>query len=161
MSGHHILIVEDEPAFADLVSEVISAEGYRTSHVPDVPAARRLLEKDTVVLIILDLMLPGKDGLTFCRELRGEGVETPVIMVTAKGDGFDRVLGLEMGADDYLPKPFDRRELVARIKAVLRRSESTAKPAAVVECAPVVGRCQAALLTGVRALRFSNWTGLR
>lgn len=128
MSGHHILIVEDEPAFADLVSEVISAEGYRVSHALDVPAARQLLETDTVDLIVLDLMLPGKDGLTFCRELRGEGVETPVIMVTAKGDGFDRVLGLEMGADDYLPKPFDRRELLARIKAVLRRSESTAKP---------------------------------
>lgn len=123
---HHILIVDDDPEIADLVGRIVSAEGYRVSHAPDARAARRRLEDEAVALVVLDLMLPGVDGLTFCRELRGEGVTTPIIMLTAKGDDFDRVLGLEMGADDYLPKPFHGRELLARIKAVLRRSEGPA-----------------------------------
>lgn len=125
MRDHHILIVDDDPEIAELVSRIISAEGYRVSHAPDARSAQRRLEGETVTLMVLDLMLPGKDGLTFCRELRGGGVATPIIMLTAKGDDFDRVLGLEMGADDYLPKPFHGRELLARIKAVLRRSEGS------------------------------------
>lgn len=129
MSGQHILIVEDDLEFADLVGKVVSADGYRHSHAPDAIRARHVIEKEKVDLIVLDLMLPVTDGLTFCRELRGEGVATPIIMLTAKGDDFDRVLGLEMGADDYLPKPFHSRELVARIKAVLRRSETPTKQA--------------------------------
>lgn len=82
---------------------------------------RRALTQGAIDLIVLDLMLPGKDGLTLCRELRGTHDTTPIIMLTAKGDDIDRILGLEMGADDYLPKPFNGRELIARIKAVLRR----------------------------------------
>ncbi|MDQ1900239.1 response regulator [Paracoccus sp. WLY502] len=124
MSDHHILIVDDDPEIRDLVSQVIAADGYQASQASDVRSAQRMLERNAVDLMVLDLMLPGKDGLTFCRELRATGVMTPIIMLTAKGDDFDRVLGLEMGADDYLPKPFHGRELLARIKAVLRRSNS-------------------------------------
>ena len=123
MLDPHVLIVDDDPEIRELVAKIIEADGYRVSQAPDTRSAQRLLEGETVDLMILDLMLPGKDGLTFCRELRAEGVTTPIIMLTAKGDDFDRVLGLEMGADDYLPKPFHGRELLARIKAVLRRSE--------------------------------------
>ena len=119
----HILVVDDDPEIVDLVGQLITAEGYRVSRAGDTRAGRQVLDSGPVDLIVLDLMLPGKDGLTFCRELRAEGVATPIIMLTAKGDDFDRVLGLEMGADDYLPKPFHGRELLARIKAVLRRSE--------------------------------------
>jgi two-component system OmpR family response regulator len=126
-SSPHILVVDDDPEIAELVDRLLSAEGYRVSCAPEARAGRRLLDAGPVDLIVLDLMLPGKDGLTFCRELRAEGIGTPIIMLTAKGDDFDRVLGLEMGADDYLPKPFHGRELLARIKAVLRRSEAPAK----------------------------------
>lgn len=123
----HILVVDDDPEIAGLVGRLLSTEGYRVSRASDARAGRRLLDAGTVDLMVLDLMLPGKDGLAFCRELRAEGVGTPIIMLTAKGDDFDRVLGLEMGADDYLPKPFHSRELLARIKAVLRRSETPAR----------------------------------
>jgi two-component system OmpR family response regulator len=122
-SQPHILVLDDDPEIAELVGRLLAAEGYRASHAGDTRAARRLLGAEDVDLLVLDLMLPGQDGLTFCRELRGEGVVTPIIMLTAKGDDFDRILGLEMGADDYLPKPFHGRELVARIRAVLRRSD--------------------------------------
>jgi len=120
----HILVVDDDPEIADLVGRLIKAEGYEVSQAADTRAGQRVLNAEAVDLIVLDLMLPGKDGLTFCRELRAEGITTPIIMLTAKGDDFDRVLGLEMGADDYLPKPFHGRELLARIKAVLRRSDA-------------------------------------
>ena len=122
-SQPHILVLDDDPEIAELVGRLLVAEGYRASHAADTRAARRLLGAEDIDLLVLDLMLPGQDGLTFCRELRGEGVVTPIIMLTAKGDDFDRILGLEMGADDYLPKPFHGRELVARIRAVLRRSD--------------------------------------
>lgn len=121
-STQHILIVDDDLEICDLVGQVVAGDGYHVSRAGDARMARQLLEARSVDLMVLDLMLPGKDGLTFCRELRADGVLTPIIMLTAKGDDFDRVLGLEMGADDYLPKPFHSRELLARIKAVLRRS---------------------------------------
>jgi two-component system, OmpR family, response regulator len=124
MPDQHILIVDDDPEVRELVARIMAEDGYRVSQAPDTRSAQRQLEGEKVDLMVLDLMLPGKDGLTFCRELRGEGVTTPIIMLTAKGDDFDRVLGLEMGADDYLPKPFHSRELLARIRAVLRRSDS-------------------------------------
>ncbi len=123
----HILVVDDDPEIVDLVGQLITAEGYRVSRAGDARVGRQVLDSGPVDLIVLDFMLPGTDGLTFCRELRAEGVATPIIMLTAKGDDFDRVLGLEMGADDYLPKPFHGRELLARIKAVLRRSEGHAQ----------------------------------
>jgi two-component system OmpR family response regulator len=119
----HILVVDDDPEIAGLVGQLLEGEGYRTSRAGDARAARQVLGNEAVDLMVLDLMLPGTDGLTLCRELRSEGVATPIIMLTAKGDDFDRVLGLEMGADDYLPKPFHGRELTARVKAVLRRTE--------------------------------------
>ena len=118
----HILIVDDDREIGDLVGRVLEREGYRVSRAGDGAGMRWALEKGAIDLVVLDIMLPGKDGLTLCRELRAEQVETPVIMLTAKGDDIDRILGLEMGADDYLPKPFNSRELLARIKAVLRRT---------------------------------------
>jgi len=118
----HILIVEDEPEIRDLIGRLIAKDGYRVSLAPDVPSAQRLIDDTVINLMILDLMLPGKDGLTFCRALRAAGTNLPIIMLTARGDDFDRVLGLEMGADDYLAKPFHSDELLARIRAVLRRS---------------------------------------
>ena len=126
-AGAHILVVDDDLEIAELVGRLLLGDGYRVSRAADARLAQRQLAKDTVDLVVLDLMLPGKDGLTLCRELRAEGVETPIIMLTAKGDDFDRILGLEMGADDYLPKPFHGRELLARIKAVLRRSDLKAQ----------------------------------
>lgn len=142
-SMHHILVVDDDPEIADLVGRLLGAEGYKVSRAGDARAGRRVLEEEGIDLIVLDLMLPGKDGLTLCRELRAEGITTPIIMLTAKGDDFDRVLGLEMGADDYLPKPFHGRELLARIKAVLRRTEVPAK------------RSDGA---AARFIRFEGWT---
>ena len=125
----HILVVDDDPEIAELVGRLLRAEGWRVSHAGDTRAARRVLGGEPVDLLVLDLMLPGQDGLSFCRELRAEGTPTPIIMLTAKGYDFDRVLGLEMGADDYLPKPFHGRELLARIRAVLRRSDPGAQRA--------------------------------
>lgn len=122
--SHHILVVDDDQEICDLVGQIVLNEGYRVSQAPDARQARRILDTSAIDLVVLDLMLPGKDGLTLCRELRAADIATPIIMLTAKGDEFDRVLGLEMGADDYLAKPFHGRELLARIKAVLRRSET-------------------------------------
>jgi two-component system phosphate regulon response regulator OmpR len=98
--------------------------------VPDGTALTRLIERLRVDLIVLDLMLPGEDGLSICRRLRGQGSDIAIIMLTAKGDDVDRIVGLEVGADDYLPKPFNPRELVARIHAVLRRRGPPAPPGA-------------------------------
>ena len=117
----HILVVDDDREIRDLVGKVLEREGFRISRAEDGVAMRRVLAVSAIDLIVLDIMLPGKDGLALCRELRGAQDSTQVIMLTAKGDDIDRIIGLEMGADDYLPKPFNSRELIARIKAVLRR----------------------------------------
>jgi two-component system OmpR family response regulator len=117
----HILIVDDHREIRDLVSRVLTKEGFRVSTAADGRAMRKLLDDSRIDLILLDLMLPGEDGLSLCRSLRANS-NIPIIMLTAKGEEVDRVIGLEMGADDYLAKPFGSRELVARIKAVLRRS---------------------------------------
>jgi two-component system OmpR family response regulator len=125
----HILIVDDHREIRDLVSRVLTKEGFRVSTAGDGRGMRRALADSRIDLILLDLMLPGEDGLSLCRTVRAES-GIPIIMLTAKGDEVDRVIGLEMGADDYLPKPFGSRELIARIKAVLRRShERLAKTA--------------------------------
>ena len=116
----HILIVDDHREIRDLVSRALTKEGFRVSTAADGRAMRKALDDGRIDLILLDLMLPGEDGLSLCRAIRAES-NTPIIMLTAKGDEVDRVIGLEMGADDYLPKPFGSRELIARIKAVLRR----------------------------------------
>jgi len=121
----HILIVDDHREIRDLVSRALSREGLRVSVAADGRAMRKVLADSRIDLVLLDLMLPGEDGLSLCRALRAES-SVPIIMLTAKGDEVDRVIGLEMGADDYLPKPFGSRELIARIKAVLRRSRDKA-----------------------------------
>jgi two-component system, OmpR family, response regulator len=118
----HILIVDDHRDIRDLVSRALTKEGFRVSIAADGRSMRKVLADSRIDLILLDLMLPGEDGLALCRALRA-GSNIPIIMLTAKGDELDRVIGLEMGADDYLPKPFGSRELIARIKAVLRRSD--------------------------------------
>ena len=127
-SGPHILIVDDHREIRDLVSRALSREGFRISTAGDGKAMREVLADARIDLILLDLMLPGEDGLSLCRSLRADS-DIPIIMLTAKGDEVDRVIGLEMGADDYLPKPFGSRELIARIRAVLRRNRARAAPA--------------------------------
>lgn len=128
-TGPHILVVDDHREIRELVSRALAKEGFRVSVAGDGKAMRKVLADSRIDLILLDLMLPGEDGLTLCRALRADS-DVPIIMLTAKGEEVDRVIGLEMGADDYLPKPFGRRELIARIRAVLRRGnrESSAEP---------------------------------
>jgi two-component system OmpR family response regulator len=123
--GPHVLVVDDHREIRDLVSRALAKEGFRVSTAADGKAMRQVLADARIDLILLDLMLPGEDGLALCRDLRAKSA-IPIIMLTAKGDEVDRVIGLEMGADDYLPKPFGTRELTARIKAVLRRAHDPA-----------------------------------
>jgi two-component system, OmpR family, response regulator BaeR len=118
-----ILIVEDEERLAALVADYLKAAGYRVEHLTEGTAVLEWARANRPDLILLDLMLPGKDGLTLCRELRAEG-QVPIIMTTARVEEIDRLLGLELGADDYVCKPYSPRELVARVKAVLRRTGS-------------------------------------
>lgn len=123
-ASDHVLLVDDDRDIRDLVSAYLQKNGLRVTTAPTGRHMRQLLETaGPFDLVILDLMLPGEDGLTLCRDLRaGKFKTTPIIMLTARGDETDRVLGLEMGADDYMPKPFAARELLARIKSVLRRT---------------------------------------
>ena len=121
MTVSTVLVVDDEPSVRDVVVRYLRQAGYRTLEAGDGNDARDLLEQEMPSLIVLDLMLPGMDGLALCRWIR-ERSELPVIMITALGEETDRLTGLELGADDYLAKPFSPRELVARVKAVLRRS---------------------------------------
>ncbi|NTB03509.1 response regulator [Agrobacterium tumefaciens] len=119
----HILVVDDDREIRELVSSYLKKNGLRTSVAADGRQMRSFLDGNTVDLIVLDVMMPGDDGLVLCRELRaGKHKATPVLMLTARDDGMDRIIGLEMGADDYLSKPFAARELLARIKAILRRT---------------------------------------
>jgi len=121
----HILVVEDDLEISRLVSRYLRSNDCRVSVAGDGRNIDRLLEDSRIDLVVLDLMLPGEDGLSVCRRLRKHS-EIPVIMLTAKGEDVDRIVGLEMGADDYLSKPFNPRELLARIRAVLRRAQSAA-----------------------------------
>lgn len=119
----HILIVDDDREIRELVGNYLKKNGLRTTVVADGRQMRSFLESTPVDLIVLDIMMPGDDGLLLCRELRtGKHKTTPVLMLTARSDETDRIIGLEMGADDYLVKPFVARELLARINAVLRRT---------------------------------------
>ncbi|HTX04254.1 MAG TPA: response regulator [Steroidobacteraceae bacterium] len=117
----HLLIVDDDREIRSLLSQYLEKNEFRTTAVADGREMRRVLDRAPVDLIVLDLMLPGEDGLTLCRELRTHS-QIPVIMLTARGEDVDRIVGLEIGADDYLPKPFNPRELLVRIRAVLRRA---------------------------------------
>lgn len=122
MPDAQILIVEDDEEIARLVRDLLMREGFRVEVAGDGEAMRAVIARFAPDLIVLDLMLPGEDGLSICRNLRARGGGTPVLMLTAKSDDIDRVLGLEMGADDYLTKPFNPRELLARVRAILRRT---------------------------------------
>lgn len=119
----HLLIVDDDKEIRNLLTDYLEQAEYRVTAVGDGKAMRRVLEANRIDLVILDLMLPGEDGLTLCRELRAK-TNLPVLMLTARGDEVDRIIGLEMGADDYLAKPFNPRELLARIKSVVRRAQA-------------------------------------
>lgn len=118
-----ILMVDDDLRMRELLQRYLSEQGFNIKAVSDSKEMDAALETEQYDLLILDLMLPGEDGLTICRRLRGANVMTPIIMLTARGDEVDRIVGLEMGADDYLPKPFNPRELLARMNAVLRRHD--------------------------------------
>jgi two-component system OmpR family response regulator len=122
-----ILIVDDDIEIRTLLAEYLEDNGYHAVTAQDGRAMTQMLHESRIDLIVLDLNLPGEDGLTLCRNLRAQS-SLPIIMLTARGEALDRILGLEMGADDYLPKPFEPRELLARIRSVLRRSQGTATP---------------------------------
>src|SRR5258708_5183233 len=119
----HILVVDDQREICDVVQEYLTGEGYRVSTAHDGAGMRRVLGQSPADLVILDLMLPGEDGLTLARALRSQS-GIGIIILTGRGETVDRIIGLEMGADDYLPKPFHLRELLARVKSVLRRVQS-------------------------------------
>ncbi len=121
-----ILVVEDEPAIAIGLQDDLEMEGYEVQVASDGAAGFKAASTGAFDLIILDIMLPKKDGYTICRELRAAGIRTPIIMLTARGQEIDRILGLDLGADDYVVKPFSPRELAARVRAVLRRGEPVA-----------------------------------
>jgi two-component system OmpR family response regulator len=137
----HILVVEDDRDISALVTRYLRSNECRVTVAPDGRNVDRLIDESRIDLVVLDLMLPGEDGLSVCKRLRARS-HVPIIMLTAKGDEVDRILGLEMGADDYISKPFNPRELLARIRAVLRRSAITAlNPSA----------------NGRRTLTFQGW----
>lgn len=123
MNMKKVLIIEDEPSIRELVTYNLKSNGYVPLEAEDGDRGMALIHQERPDLLLLDIMLPGKDGYEICRELREEGNEIPIIMLTAKSEEIDKVLGLEFGADDYIAKPFGIRELMARIKAVLRRYE--------------------------------------
>jgi two-component system OmpR family response regulator len=117
----HLVIVDDDREIRTLLSQYLEKHDFRTTAVAEGKEMRRVMERSRVDLVVLDLMLPGEDGLSICRELRTRS-QIPIIMLTARGEDVDRIVGLELGADDYVPKPFNPRELLGRIRAVLRRA---------------------------------------
>jgi two-component system, OmpR family, phosphate regulon response regulator OmpR len=125
-----ILVVDDDQRLRDLLVRYLGGEGYEVKAVPDAATMDKQLARERYDLVVLDLMLPGEDGLAICRRLRAQETAPAIIMLTAKGDDVDRIVGLEMGADDYMPKPFNPRELLARINAVLRRKAPAGPPGA-------------------------------
>jgi two-component system OmpR family response regulator len=128
----HILVVDDDQEIRTLLAEYLERNGFRVSTLPDGRELTRVLEERAVDLMVLDLMLPGADGLSLCRDLRTKS-RLPVLILSARGEDIDRIVGLEMGADDYLAKPFHPRELLARIRAILNRTEHVDTLPAVVE----------------------------
>lgn len=116
-----ILITDDEAELRALLQRYLSEQGLQVRAVGDAASAARLLARERFDVLVLDVMMPGEDGLSLCRRLRAAGETIPILMLTARGDPVDRILGLEMGADDYLPKPFQPRELLARLQAMVRR----------------------------------------
>jgi two-component system OmpR family response regulator len=137
----HVLVVDDDAEIRKLLGEYLERNGFRVSLATDGAEMRRALERSRPDLVVLDLMLPGDSGLTLCRDLRVES-SLPVIMLTARAEEVDRIVGLEMGADDYLAKPFSPRELLARIRSILRRARGRAGPER----------------SAAHQLRFAGWT---
>ncbi len=138
----HILVVDDHRDIREPLARYLAKHGFRVSTAESAAAARKVLQAAAIDLVVLDIMMPGEDGLSLCRQLRAGG-DVPIVLLTALGEETDRIVGLEMGADDYVSKPFNPRELVARIKAVLRRAHALP---------PRRGRP-----TGER-IRFDRWT---
>ncbi|HET7144478.1 MAG TPA: response regulator transcription factor [Anaerolineales bacterium] len=124
MTSELILLIDDEPSIIKLARMYFERDGFRVMEVTDGEAALEAVAKNHPALIVLDVMLPKLDGFEVCRKLRASGDQTPIIMLTARDEDIDKILGLELGADDYLTKPFNPRELTARVKAVLRRSDN-------------------------------------
>ena len=122
-AAHHIIVVDDEPEICEMLADYLGHAGFRVSTAEDGATLRRLLEDQAADLVILDINMPGEDGLSLARYLRAN-TKIGIVMLTAAGEVVDRIVGLEMGADDYLPKPVDMRELLARVRAVLRRMEA-------------------------------------
>ena len=143
----HVLVVEDDAAMRHLISRLLRENGFRSTGVRDGREMWETLRNTEVDLVLLDVMLPGDSGLELLRDLRAEHGALPVVMVTAKGSEADRVLGLDLGADDYLPKPFGRRELLARVRAVLRRTRT-----------PTEAPAEPAARAIVQRVRFDGWT---
>ena len=140
----HVLVVDDDPGIRELITQYLRRQGLQASAVADGVRMREALATQRVDLLVLDLMLPGVDGIALCRELRAPGApHLPIIMLTARSDEADRILGLELGADDYLAKPFAARELLARIRSVLRRTRMLP---------PNLARAEPS-----RELRFGDW----
>ena len=137
----HVVIVDDDREIRTLLSQYLEKHDFRTTAVAEGKEMRRVMERSRVDLVVLDLMLPGEDGLSICRDLRTRS-QVPIIMLTARGEDVDRIVGLELGADDYLPKPFNPRELLGRIRAVLRRTAHAPR-----DPSPET----------VRSFSFSNW----
>jgi two-component system, OmpR family, phosphate regulon response regulator OmpR len=120
--AERILLIEDDPRLARMVEDYLASAGFRVAHAATGTAGLTVLQRDEVDAVVLDLMLPDIDGLEVCKQIRAKK-QTPILMLTARGDAMDRVVGLELGADDYLPKPFEPRELLARLRAILRRAQ--------------------------------------
>jgi two-component system OmpR family response regulator len=137
----HLIIVDDDREIRTLLSQYLDKHDFRTTAVADGKEMRRVMDRSRVDLVVLDLMLPGEDGLSICRELRTRS-QVPIIMLTARGEDVDRIVGLEIGADDYVPKPFNPRELLGRIRAVLRRTAHAPR-----DPSPET----------IRSFSFSNW----
>ena len=147
-----VLVVDDDLRLRDLLKRYLTEQGFAADTVPDAAAMERQRARVRYDLLVLDLMLPGEDGLAVCRRLRAAGDDVAIIMLTAKGDDIDRIAGLETGADDYIAKPFNPRELVARIHAVIRRQVPTATPGAPAAFSDLVGFGPFALDLSTRSL---------
>ena len=151
MEKDNIYVTDDDPGIRELVAEYLTAQGYAVRTAEDAGALDRLLAEKRPDLLVLDWMMPGEDGLSVARRLRAQPGFPPIIMLSARDEDIDRIIGLEIGADDYLPKPFNPRELLARIRAVLRRQQGAApvadSPARVVRFGPFVVNLDARSLT--------------
>lgn len=153
-----VLVVDDDMRLRDLLRRYLAEQGFNVVTAENAQAMNKLWLRERYDLLVLDLMLPGEDGLSICRRLRGAGDKTPIIMLTAKGEDVDRIVGLEMGADDYIAKPFNPRELVARISAVLRRVGPDEAPGAPSETPESFTFGEFTLDLGTRTLKKNDET---